>query len=170
MHCPCGVVSLGQGILMAGGGVEVDAAGAGFHREGVRQAASFDLITAFDAVHDQAAPDLVLRRAREALAADGVFLAIDVKASSDLAGNLDHPLGPYLYGVSVMHCMSVSLAEGGPGLGTMCMCSDTLVWVAPSRRTISSGGARPRRGVAAGPGSWLSPQAPGRGGLRARYR
>jgi len=119
MHCPCGVVSLGQGILMAGGGVEVDAAGAGFHREGVRQAASFDLITAFDAVHDQAAPDLVLRRAREALAAGGVFLAIDVKASSDLAGNLDHPLGPYLYGVSVMHCMSVSLADGGPGLGTM---------------------------------------------------
>ena len=60
-----------------------------------------------------------MRRAREALVDGGVFLAIDVKASSDLAGNLDHPLGPYLYGVSVMHCMSVSLAAGGPGLGTM---------------------------------------------------
>src|SRR5205807_7816203 len=47
------------------------------------------------------------------------ILAIDVKASSDLAGNLDHPLGLYLYGVSVMHYMSVSLAEGGPGLGAM---------------------------------------------------
>ena len=82
-------------------------------------AASFDLITAFDAIHDQAAPDLVLRRAREALVGDGVFLAIDVKASSDLAGNLGHPLGSYLYGVSVMHCLSVSLAGGGPGLGTM---------------------------------------------------
>jgi SAM-dependent methyltransferase len=82
-------------------------------------AATFDLITAFDAIHDQAAPDRVLRRAREALVDDGVFLAIDVKASSNLAGNLDHPLGPYLYGVSVMHCMSVSLADGGPGLGTM---------------------------------------------------
>jgi SAM-dependent methyltransferase len=81
--------------------------------------ASFDLITAFDAIHDQAAPALVLRGVREALADGGVFLAIDVKASSDLAGNLDHPLGSYLYGVSVMHCMSVSLAEGGPGLGTM---------------------------------------------------
>ena len=81
--------------------------------------ASFDLITAFDAIHDQAAPALVLRGVREALADGGVFLAIDVKASSDLAGNLDHPLGSYLYGVSVMHCMSVSLADGGPGLGTM---------------------------------------------------
>jgi SAM-dependent methyltransferase len=82
-------------------------------------AASFDLITAFDAIHDQAAPERVLRRAREALVGDGVLLAIDVKASSELAGNLDHPLGPYLYGISVMHCMSVSLAAGGPGLGTM---------------------------------------------------
>ena len=60
-----------------------------------------------------------MRRAREALVDDGVFLTIDVKASSDLAGNLDHPLGPYLVGVSVMRCMSVSLADGGPGLGTM---------------------------------------------------
>jgi SAM-dependent methyltransferase len=81
--------------------------------------ATFALITAFDAIHDQAAPDVVLRGVREALVDDGVFLAIDVKASSDLAGNLDHPLGPYLYGISVMHCMSVSLAAGGPGLGTM---------------------------------------------------
>jgi hypothetical protein len=57
--------------------------------------------------------------AEDAIADGGVFLAIDVKASSELAGNLDHPLGPYLYGISVMHCTSVSLAAGGPGLGTM---------------------------------------------------
>ena len=60
-----------------------------------------------------------MRCAREALARDGVLLAFDVKASSDLAANLGHPLAPYLYGISVMHCMSVSLADGGPGLGTM---------------------------------------------------
>jgi hypothetical protein len=80
----------------------------------------FDI--AEDAIADgesEAVPDVVLRAACEALVDDGVFLAVDVKASSDLAGNLDHPLGPYLYGVSVMHCMSVSLAAGGPGLGTM---------------------------------------------------
>jgi hypothetical protein len=53
---------------------------------------------AFDAIHDQAAPDLVLRRTREALVDDGVFLAIDVKASSEVAGNLDHPLGPTFVG------------------------------------------------------------------------
>jgi hypothetical protein len=60
----------------------------------------------------------VLKSARKALAHDGLFLAVDVKASSHLEQNLDLPLAPYLYGVSVMHCMTVSLAEGGPGLGT----------------------------------------------------
>src|SRR5438876_7989225 len=30
MHCPCGLVSLGQGTLMAGGGIEVDAAAQAF--------------------------------------------------------------------------------------------------------------------------------------------
>src|SRR5205823_9034799 len=100
-------------------------------------AATFDLITAFDAIHDQAAPERVLRRAHEALVDDGVFLVIDVKASSDLARNLDLPLGPYLYGVSVMHCMSVSLAAGGPGLGTPCADAN-------SRRACSTTRASPR--------------------------
>jgi hypothetical protein len=27
-------------------------------------------------------------------------------------------MGPWLYGISVMHCLQVSLAGGGPGLGT----------------------------------------------------
>ena len=33
--------------------------------------------------------------------------------------NLDHPAAAFLYTISCMHCMSVSLAEGGAGLGTM---------------------------------------------------
>ena len=44
---------------------------------------------------------------------------MDTAASSRLAENLDHPLGPFLYTVSCMHCMTVSLADGGMGLGTM---------------------------------------------------
>jgi hypothetical protein len=39
-----------------------------------------------------------------------------VKGSSELVGNLDHPLGPYLYGISVMHCMSESLTAEDPTL------------------------------------------------------
>jgi SAM-dependent methyltransferase len=78
---------------------------------------SFDFITAFDAVHDQAAPRRVLRRIREALRPGGVFLMVDIAASSHLERNLDNPLAPFLFTVSTMHCMTVSLAQGGEGLG-----------------------------------------------------
>ncbi|MDQ3734372.1 MAG: transcriptional regulator, partial [Actinomycetota bacterium] len=53
-----------------------------------------------------------------ALRHDGVFLMVDIKASSHLHENLDLPLGPFLYTVSTLHCMTVSLALGGSGLGT----------------------------------------------------
>jgi SAM-dependent methyltransferase len=79
----------------------------------------FDLITTFDSVHDQARPDLMLAAIAAALRPDGVYLCVDIRASSALADNADHPLGPFLYTVSCMHCMTVSLADDGMGLGTM---------------------------------------------------
>ena len=80
---------------------------------------SYDFITTFDAIHDQAHPDRVLASIRRALRADGVYLCVDIAASSELEGNLEHPLGPFLYTVSTMHCMTVSLALDGMGLGTV---------------------------------------------------
>lgn len=77
----------------------------------------FDLITAFDAIHDQAKPDVVLSRIRRALAPGGAFLMQDIKAASGHAANLDHPMGTFVYTISCMHCMSVSLGQGGMGLG-----------------------------------------------------
>lgn len=79
----------------------------------------YDLVTAFDVVHDLARPEETLRGIRDALEPGGVFLMVDIQASSNLEENLDHPLGPMLYAASVMHCMTVSLAQGGPGLGTV---------------------------------------------------
>lgn len=79
---------------------------------------AFDLMTTFDAIHDQANPQASLDEIGRCLAPGGVYLMIDIKASSNLADNMEHPLGPYLYTVSTMHCMTVSLAEGGAGLGT----------------------------------------------------
>ena len=78
----------------------------------------FDLITAFDSIHDQADPATVLRRVSDALAPDGTFLMVDIKASSNLEENIGNPLAPFLYGVSTLHCMTVSLAYNGAGLGT----------------------------------------------------
>jgi hypothetical protein len=73
----------------------------------------------FDAIHDQAHPDLVLEGIFAALKSDGIYLMQDIRASSYLEKNLDHELGPLLYTISCMHCMTVSLAQGGMGLGTM---------------------------------------------------
>ena len=79
----------------------------------------YDLITTFDAIHDQARPTAVLRGIAEALKEDGVYLMQDIAGSSHLHNNMHHPLGPFMYTVSTMHCMTVSLAQGGEGLGTM---------------------------------------------------
>lgn len=80
--------------------------------------ASFDWITALDAIHDQARPDRVLAAIRAALRPGGVFLMQDIDASSEPVENIDHPLGTMIYTISCMHCMTVSLAQGGMGLGT----------------------------------------------------
>jgi 2-polyprenyl-3-methyl-5-hydroxy-6-metoxy-1,4-benzoquinol methylase len=77
----------------------------------------FDMITSFDAVHDQAHPDKMLAGIFEALRHGGSYLCVEPKASSHVHENLEHPLGPFLYGMSTMHCMTVSLAYGGEGLG-----------------------------------------------------
>jgi SAM-dependent methyltransferase len=79
----------------------------------------FDLITAISTIHDQAQPRNVLAGIARALRPDGTFLMVDDRASSHLHENVNHEIGPFLYGVSTMHCMSVSLALGGEGLGTM---------------------------------------------------
>ena len=83
------------------------------------ETAAFDFITSFDAVHDQARPDLMLAGIARALRPGGTYLCVDFRASSTLADNFGHPLGPFFYAISCMHCMTVSLADGGMGLGTM---------------------------------------------------
>lgn len=81
--------------------------------------AAYEFITTFDAIHDQARPLNVLKGIRRALTPDGVYLAQDIRGTSHHHSDADHPLGAFLYAVSCMHCMSVSLAQGGEGLGTM---------------------------------------------------
>ena len=80
---------------------------------------AYDVITAFDAIHDQAHPAQVLANIYGALRPGGVFLMVDIKASSHLEDNVGVPFASYLYAVSTMHCMSVSLGLDGDGLGTV---------------------------------------------------
>jgi 2-polyprenyl-3-methyl-5-hydroxy-6-metoxy-1,4-benzoquinol methylase len=79
---------------------------------------AYDVITVFDAIHDQAQPAQVLDNIYRALRPGGVLLMVDIKASSRLEDNIGVPLRTYMYTVSTMHCMSVSLSLDGAGLGT----------------------------------------------------
>jgi ubiquinone/menaquinone biosynthesis C-methylase UbiE len=80
---------------------------------------AFDFVTTFDAIHDQSRPLNVLKGIHRSLKADGVYLMQEIKGSSHVHKNIAHPIGTFLYAVSCMHCMTVSLAQGGEGLGAM---------------------------------------------------
>jgi ubiquinone/menaquinone biosynthesis C-methylase UbiE len=80
---------------------------------------TFDYITAFDAIHDQSRPMAALKGVHHMLAEGGFFSMVDIAAHTDVADNLSHPMGPFLYTVSLMHCMPVGLVDGGEGLGMM---------------------------------------------------
>jgi len=81
--------------------------------------AAFDFITTFDAIHDQGKPLNVLKGIRRSLKPGGVYLMQDISGTSHVHKDIEHPIGTLLYTISCMHCMTVSLAQGGEGLGAM---------------------------------------------------
>jgi 2-polyprenyl-3-methyl-5-hydroxy-6-metoxy-1,4-benzoquinol methylase len=88
-----------------------------FHKNAVPN--TFDFITAFDAIHDQARPDHVLQGIARSLRPTGIFLMQDIAGSSDMMEDCKNPMAAFLYTISCMHCMTVSLAQGGMGVGAM---------------------------------------------------
>lgn len=79
----------------------------------------FDLVTAFDVIHDLGDPTGALAAIREALVADGVFLLYDIGAPSDLDEQVALPWAPLMYGFSLAYCVQGALADGGDALGNM---------------------------------------------------
>lgn len=79
----------------------------------------WDAVTAFDVVHDAANPREILRSVYAALRDDGVFLLYDSGAPSALDEQVGLPWAPFMYGLSLSYCLTVSLSEGGEGLGNM---------------------------------------------------
>lgn len=79
----------------------------------------WDLVCAFDVIHDLAQPFEALAATREVLAGDGLFAMIDSGAPSSLDEQAALPWAPMMYGVSLGHCLTVSLAQDGAGLGAM---------------------------------------------------
>ena len=79
----------------------------------------FDYITAFDAIHDQSHPLESLKGVFAVLKPGGIFSMVDIAAESRIQDNLEHPMAPFLYTVSLLHCMPVGLTDNGTGLGMM---------------------------------------------------
>ena len=77
----------------------------------------YDVVTAFDVLHDATRPLDLLRAIRRALADDGVLLCLEPASAERLEENAG-PVFALSYGTSILYCLSISLGEGGPGLGT----------------------------------------------------
>ncbi|WP_236788918.1 class I SAM-dependent methyltransferase [Amycolatopsis sp. GM8] len=87
--------------------------------DSTRISGQYDLVTAFDVIHDLARPQETLDAIAASLRDGGTFLMGDIAASSKLEENVDHPFAPALFGFSVFYCMTTSLSTGGAGLGTV---------------------------------------------------
>lgn len=77
----------------------------------------YDVVSAFDVVHDAVDPQALAAAIREALAPDGTFLILEMNSADDPDDNVG-PLATLMYGISIAYCMTTSLAHGGVGLGT----------------------------------------------------
>jgi hypothetical protein len=70
-------------------------------------------------------PRGLLHTIRESLTPDGIYLCVEINCSERLEENAG-PIGALFHGFSVLLCMTVSLAEGGAGLGTLGLPESTL--------------------------------------------
>ena len=82
---------------------------------------SIDFVLTFDCLHDMTDPQGVMSLLRGAVAHDGTWLLVDIKARDTFAENvMRNPMAPMMYGISVLSCLSSALSEpGGAGLGTL---------------------------------------------------
>ncbi len=78
----------------------------------------YDVITTFDVVHDAVNPRGLLRAIRNGLRPDGRYICLEINSSDKLEENIGL-LGSFFYSVSVLYCMTTSLAHHGEGLGTV---------------------------------------------------
>lgn len=77
---------------------------------------TFDLICMFDTLHDLGDPVGALAHARQHLAEDGWFLAVEPNAGDRLEDNL-HPVGLVWYASGHNLCVPNAVSQGGAALG-----------------------------------------------------
>ena len=78
----------------------------------------FDVLITWDVVHDVPHSSRFLEEIKRVIKPRGMFLMVDIFMHTDPAENKGKPVAPLVYGLSLFHCMPVSLHfEGGEGLG-----------------------------------------------------
>jgi 2-polyprenyl-3-methyl-5-hydroxy-6-metoxy-1,4-benzoquinol methylase len=79
------------------------------------------LVTTFDCIHDMTHPQQMMESIRAAIADDGTWLLVDIKALDTFEQNVSkNPMAALMYGISVLSCMSSALSDpDGAGLGTL---------------------------------------------------
>lgn len=83
----------------------------------VQVPAAFDFVLSYVSLHEQAHPARSVQGIFRSLKPGGAFLCVEPDLSSDVNDNMDNQMAPFLYTVSTFICMSVSLAQGGEGVG-----------------------------------------------------
>lgn len=80
-----------------------------------------DVVTTFDCIHDMTRPQDMIHAIRAALAPNGTWLLVDIKAQDSFADNArKNPMAALMYGISVLSCMSSAMSSAdGEGLGTL---------------------------------------------------
>ena len=86
---------------------------------GFDRAAAFDLVTSFDAIHDQKVSAGLIRSLHRALRPGGIYFVQNIGGSARLENNLEFPMAILLYAISTAHCTPVSIGQGGAWLGTI---------------------------------------------------
>lgn len=81
------------------------------------ESSGWDFISIFDCIHDLPDPLGALRRVRTALAPGGTALMVEPKVAERIGDDVANPFARMLHGMSCLHCVPQSLAQGGPGLG-----------------------------------------------------
>lgn len=80
------------------------------------QAGKFDLVMTCDCMHDMVSPETCARCIRGALKPEGTWFCIEPNVRDRLEENIN-PLGKLFYSVSMLQCMTCSLAQNGAGYG-----------------------------------------------------
>jgi SAM-dependent methyltransferase len=79
---------------------------------------SYDLVTAFECVHDMSDPVSVLSTMHSLAAPDGTVIVMDERVADTFspgAGSVEE----FMYGYSVFHCLPVGMVDDGVGTGTV---------------------------------------------------